>query len=233
MRKIIIAILLILCLRSSVLADTATFYSNNTNLGGYVEAYNTNDPPTYSNSYDGSWVSRVCYHTNSSNNLRNIAVIYFDTSSLPDGATITSASLKLYLNYYQCYSNNTIYFDYFGYTSRGSGWYTTDSLSGTAGTSTVSNFGPPNYYGSLSLSNVNGSGNINKVGYTGFRIAMNSKQGDSPNYDELIFRGSGYQSGEYPTLSVTYTTGYSKKINGVISAARVNNIPVPSKVNGL
>lgn len=236
MRKIIIAILLILCLTSSVFAQTTdTFYSNSTSLGGtaYGANVSTTSPP-YTSTADGASLSIIYFNNGGGTYQRNLGIIYFDTSSLPDTATISSASLKLYGKYNPQNYGWTINFEYFGYYSRGSDWYTTNAIGTSAGTKTTGQFGDAYNWVTLNLSNVS---NISKTSYTGFRIGYAGNYQSSPDYvDQVWYYSSGYNASYYPTLEVTYTTpppGYPKKIYGISNATKVNGVTAPTKVNGL
>lgn len=228
MKKTIIATLLILCFSTNAFAQTTVdFYSpadeddgcctrsdstyppgtanQGSNTGGYLKLYKQNDGSTY-------YVSCI--------------LLRFDTSTLPDNATITSATL--YLRVYTATALNTggrnADGEYYSFTSISNSDYSA-SVGTTAFSISSGNLYPDE---TISLSNLS---NISKTGYTGFRIGIS---GGAPSaYNGVHYDIYGQSQSYPPKLTVTYVTGYSKKINGVTSAAKVNGVSIPAKVNGL
>jgi len=235
-KKIAIALLLIMYLWSNAFAQTTdTFYSNSTSLGGTAYgASASTTPPPYTSSVDGNSSSIIYFNNGGGTYQRNLGIIYFDTSSIPDNATITSANLKLYAKYMTYNWGWTVNFEYFGYYSIGSNWYTTSAISTSAGTKNTGDFGASYGWMTLTLNNVS---NISKTNTTGFRCGYAGNYQQSPDQvDQITYYSSGQNASYYPTLEVTYTTpppGYQKKIYGISNATKVNGVTAPTKVNGL
>lgn len=125
----------------------------------------------------------------------------FDTSSIPDDATILSASLKLYCLNKGAPDGATFgadFYDFGGEPSVEADWETVSS--GNA----VSSISP----GSLTTGAVNtipltGLTGLSKTGYTGIRIAP--KESGQPTGDNFIdFASREHATGAAPQLEVTY-----------------------------
>lgn len=212
-----------------VMASQATF--NQSDYGWVRKQDSTVYPPNTTAqaiSYDTDFIIRRSkYYAGGWYYDISLTLVTFNTASLPDNATITSATLTFPKPYtltdgglnlvgeYYAWSSSVQASDYTEYATGTSAFsYAIASISTSASTD-------------ISLSNV---GNINKTGYTGFRFGMSNATPTNDNY--LIYHnGSGYSRSI--TLIVNYTTGYSKEINGITSAAEVNGVAVPSEVNGL
>jgi len=228
MKKIIMAILLTLFFGSSAFAQTTVdFYSPADEDDGYCTRYSSTYPPDTSNQacYTSGYL-RLYKQNDGSDYIVNSILLRFDTSSLPDNATITSATL--YLQVYTASAMNTggrtADGEYYSFTSISNSDYSA-SVGTTAFSISSGNLYPDE---TISLSNLS---SISKTGYTGFRIGIS---GDAPSaYTGVHYDIYGQSQTYPPKLSVTYTTGYSKKVNGVTSAAKVLGVSVPSKVNGL
>lgn len=125
-------------------------------------------------------------------------MVRFDTSALPDDATVTAATLKLYATTLQDTDDRNFQCEYYTGWPIGTEDYTTspgnDAHSGTPLDSLTLNI-----YNSFSLSNL---GSISKTGYTGFRCSISGGQPTGLNH--ALF--AAYDGGSnLPWLQITYT----------------------------
>lgn len=189
----------------------------------------TSYPPS---TYLGAYPSNVYFNTG---RIKDLTIYYnrcgllrFDTSSIPDGATIESSTLDLTV-YNSNFSNDNsrnLAIEYYNFDGNaGSKDYTTGT-SNTAHTKALSTFAGNTKY-NLALSNLN---NINKTGYTGFRTTIDGGQPTGDNKIELC-SSEHTTPANRPTLTVTYSTGWGHKIFGV-TPVKIFGV-TPKKVNGI
>ena len=149
------------------------------------------------------------------------AYMRFDTSSIPDGAVITSARLILYID-----SNNTFdddglsfaadFYDFGGEPSVAGDWEQTSSGDAISSFTTASL--TTNAVNNLNLTGLSG---INKTGYTGVRIApVNTTAPTGLNSIEIAAFEAAQQE---PRLEVTYTTTawVHEQSNGLATAGPI------------
>lgn len=224
MKKIILAIFLILCFWSNAFAiDTYFYLTSNTNWG-YVYGSSSSNPPPYSGYDNGSatYTTVGRYQFNIDNAYRlYIPLFRFDTSSIPDAATISDASLSFYTTINYNTTGKTLNCEFYsGSWTWGSGMYTTSDIGTTAFQEPLSNF-YANQTKEVFLSTLS---NISKTGYTSFRAgvpgAYDLADAKQANFSNIV-------------LKVTYTAGYSHEINGVLNSPEINGVANPTEVNGL
>lgn len=144
-------------------------------------------------------------------------LIRFDTSSLPDDATIISANLIFTPTNGGSNDYRYLNIEYYNFTSiqvsQNVEIVNTNAYTGYLLT-LLADFNPK----TLNLSN---TGNINKTGYTGFRLGISGGKPDGLNQIGL----------KDFSLQVIYTLGWGGKIYG-IKPAKIYGI-APKKVMGL
>lgn len=127
-----------------------------------------------------------------------IACIRFDTSALPDNATITSAVLRVYVT---AQNNNE------GFAVNGE-WYDPGNTLGTedyasaVGSSAFQSSAPGLTMGWNDIT-LGGLTNINKIGFSGIRIGFDVPTGGPNQANYVAFSSS--ESANDPLLIVTYT----------------------------
>ena len=132
------------------------------------------------------------------------AYMRFDTSSIPDGAVITSARLILYIDSNNTFNDDGIslaadFYDFGGEPSVSGDWE--QSSSGDAISSFTIVSLTTNAINNISLTGLSG---INKTGYTGIRIApVDTTAPTGLNSIEIASFEAAQQE---PRLEVTYTT---------------------------
>jgi hypothetical protein len=135
--------------------------------------------------------------------VNTVGLVRFNTAALPDTSIVISALLKL------CYSSNngsvdgrSVYGDYYAFSSIDMAHYIAEGGMGAFAKTMASILAnPSNTIISIDLSNV---GNIDKTGYTGFRMTMSGGQPNGMN--EVDFWTVEASTSSYrPKLSVTYT----------------------------
>ena len=152
--------------------------------------------------YTGGNIFASKVYDGASTYTQDSAFLRFDTSSIPDGATITAASLSLYVvakadsesyslvgDYYDFGGEPTVAGDY--EETPATSIFTAEDLTGI-GTGTIL---------AVDLTDLTG---INKTGYTGIRLTLSAGTPTSNNYLEIADHESANTE---PTLEVTYTTG--------------------------
>lgn len=166
-------------------------------LDGYVTAEDTYWPPTTPVDVNTSSTTITLYATlqYTGNNLYSVGILKFDTSSIPDNATITSATLQVNVS-----ARSPYYYPVNGE------WYdpgATIDLSDYAGVPGNTAFADASWSSlgiiSTPLSNLS---NINKSGFTGLRVGQHIS--DSVARTRSISIDSS-ESGNPPLLIVTYT----------------------------
>lgn len=129
----------------------------------------------------------------------SLGMVRFDTSGIPDTATVTAATLKLYAITLDDTDNRNFQCEYYTGWPIGTEDYTT-SPGNDAHSGTLLDNLTPNAYNSFSLGNL---GSISKTDYTGFRCSISGGQPTGLNH--ALF--SAYDGGtNLPWLQVTYTT---------------------------
>ena len=133
-----------------------------------------------------------------------VGLLRFDTSSLPDDAQITSASLRLFVNAIQNGNGRSLEAEWYSPSNwpiDSPDWTLTDSGSADPGTPLSSL--QLNQYNTLALQNPS---NINLTGFTGFRLHV-SGSADTPTAENLVqFAGFERGAGTSAQLQATYTT---------------------------
>lgn len=187
-------------------STTFSITANADDGSGYYQSASW--PPsggTWTNTTGGSgWVSKIV----SGDYFNDITLLRFDTSSIPDDATIDSAVLKLY-----CISKQDVgsyalvgdYYDFGGTPTVAGDWVETASPSiwsaldlGSITTSAVNN---------ITLTDLTG---ISKTGYTGIRLTLSSGTPvDASLEGSLEFAMLDHATLQEPQLEVTYTVGSS------------------------
>lgn len=129
----------------------------------------------------------------------------WDTSSIPDSATITSAVLKIYVQSQSFPDTVKVAFDFydFGGTPSTSGdWQQTPAGDAIAafGAGTLTD----GVVNSISLTGLTG---ISKTGFTGLRGSTDSRPTAGPGGTYVNFASYDHASQPAPQLEVTYTTG--------------------------
>jgi hypothetical protein len=181
-------------------STTSKFYITENSQNGAVKGFSgagVNWPPPYNTN---STTLRVSVYNSSSFDEYYQALFSFDTSSLPDNAQISAASLEMYPTTIatsptvNCeYYTNTLDFTANNYTTSVIGTTAFQSSSWTLNTTS-----------SVSLSNL---ANINKTGNTAFRMGVNFVTEPASESDLRIHFSSRYDgANRQPILSITYTT---------------------------
>jgi hypothetical protein len=129
--------------------------------------------------------------------------IRFDTSALPDGVTVTAATLRLYIiSRDQDDDNRSLsigYYDASNWPLGTEDYLTSDATDAHTGTDLTSlTLGALNNFALTNLSS------ISKTGYTGFRIT--STGGSPSGGNNVTMAAFDHASLQEPTLLVTYTT---------------------------
>ena len=157
--------------------------------GGTISA--STAAPTVSNSYSGGYSLQV-------------ALVRFDTSGIPDDATVVSAALRFHVAPIYNANNASLGVEYFA----SSNWpidsadYTATPSNSAHGYTLVSSYIAG---GMVECILTDAAANINKTGYTGFRIHL--KVTGTPTGNNVMFlRGRETADGLPPSLEVAYST---------------------------
>jgi subtilisin family serine protease len=130
-----------------------------------------------------------------------VGLLRFETSSIPDGATITSATLRLHVTDKWSDDNRSLVGEWYAGSNwpiDGSDWTSTASSTAIAGTA-ISGIAL-NAVNNFSLQNL---ASLSKTGFTGFRLHVSGGAPPGDNYVQFASRESG--SNPQPQLVVTYT----------------------------
>jgi len=159
-----------------------------------------------------------------------LMLIRFDTSSL-SGTVISAAKIRVYGSSPTYADSRSLLIDYHA----SSNWPIDESdysasLSGDAHSGTA--LSTLTVYGWHEFA-LGGLENINKTGYTGFRLGISGSTPTGLNTLGVYCRGGFYP----PELVVTYNTGYQHKVLGCLptTIAKIMGIPIAniSKFNGV
>lgn len=228
MKKIIILLLLIICFfslnPSIVFADTSFFEVSADEAAGKSGA---SYPPTSSNEYDNLSVVTYLSKQNASGTYYNFVSAWkFNTSSLPDTATITSAKLHVVVEEISTLKTRNVDAEYFTYAGN-----VTDYVEncGTTAFSVAMTSFTDEATAEITLSNPNTY--VSKTGDTAIRAGIS---GGTPGTDtyRIQFYSTRYSSGaKKALLEITYSIPYANKINGV-TPIKINGV-TPIKINGI
>jgi len=187
---------------------TVTFYSVGSEDGRLWESSENSNVGGGGNSTDsnttalrvGDWSDDTQYRT----------LVSFDTSSIPDTATITAATLRLKRGS----SSGTSPFSTHGTCTvdmssafSGSTAFAASDFEATASASGVTSMSNPTSNGTFSTGTVNSTGrsNVNKTGKTQFRVYFTLDDNDDLGADYISFYSGEAASGNKPELVITYT----------------------------
>ena len=165
--------------------------SETSNVGGSNNSTNTNN-------YVGDNYTRIQYKI----------VLSFDTSSLPDGAVITAATLKQRRGTY--YGDPSVLGDMLVDIKNGtfgSSSIENSDFEAAASATSVATMSYPSSNGDWSTGSLNSSGksNINKTGRTQLRVAFEIDDDNDSTTDYLGFRSGDYSTeSDRPQLEVEY-----------------------------
>jgi hypothetical protein len=198
---------------------------------GWCGAYKMGDtyPPTigltFYNAGDTDTVSKYRAGTSPYYQVY-VTCLQFNTSSLPDDATITSAYMEIPVRYKNDYDNRNVNIDYYTGAINSDIWV--DPVGTNAGYFDITS-ASDGATTSVTLSNLT---SISKTGNTNFRLGLT---GEGTTYQqqnsiEYWTRPSTYK---LPMLFITYTTGYAHEVNGVANSPEVNGVANPTEVNGI
>jgi hypothetical protein len=161
-------------------------------------------------------------------------LLRWDTSSIPDTATITSAQLKLFADDVFDADSLRLIADYydFGGTADSSDWTyliaSPNAISEANGLQLNTVETTTDQTLTLDLENVT---NISKTGYTGIRLGVNQRASDAAptgvNRVNVAMYGTALSGGFAPQLLVTYTEGTTERLapNTVVEHSGFNVTP--------
>lgn len=222
-KKILLAILIIslfVFLAVPVLAGTNSYYTSSSD--GYLSCVSTvygttRTSTTATDTYKTAIELRVGQFYFDPHYVIHRTALYFDTSSIPDGATITAAYLKVYGYWDSSVTDFNITIQNgmptYPHDPLVSGDYYYDNYSSDGGSLSTAGF-VEGAYSSITL-NSTGRSWISKTGTTKFLLRSSRDiNGDTPTGLEYVSiysyeMGSGYQ----PYLEVTYTATSAPSIN--------------------
>lgn len=201
MKKIIIAICLIMASSTVIFADVLNFdIPSNTDTGSVRKLNSSIYPPnTTATVLDYGYGIQAQKYNNSGSYTTIVGLLRFDTSGIQDGATITDAKLYLYCSYGVNQDSRNLNIEYYNFSSVSESDYIDDVGTNAANISlTITN----NATKEITLSNPNSY--ISKTGYTGFRMGVSGGQTTNGYQDVVIFNGRDYTN-HIGRLVVTYT----------------------------
>jgi hypothetical protein len=139
-----------------------------------------------------------------------VALLRFDTSTIPDNATITAATLRLQTVAMGVLTDRDIqvgYYDPANWPIDSGDWSGADNPGSDAGVFPITDFAVGTQE-DLVLSNPS---SVSKTGYTGFRISISGAEPalDNPNDYRVEWAAFEHASEIEPRLLVTYTEGAS------------------------
>jgi peptidoglycan hydrolase-like protein with peptidoglycan-binding domain len=134
------------------------------------------------------------------------ALMYFDTSGLPDDATVTGAELEVVVIVVEDTDNLSVIGEYFAYDGSPTvaGDITLDEVGGAFAAVDITSIGTGAEI--FTLTNVS---NISKTGNTGFRLKCTKRAADAAptGFNYIGMAEADHATLAPPTLRVTYTTG--------------------------
>lgn len=187
---------------------TVTFESNATDDGWVLESSETSGTGGSTNSGNttglvGDDASRKQYKM----------IVSFDTSSIPDGAVIDTATLKLTRSTVNgtnpfTWASNVCYADISNGGFNGSATLENADFSASASAAQVATMSAPasNNTQSTGALNATGRGQVNKTGKTQFRVYFAQDDNNNSTADNMVFYSSNYttDTSRRPKLEVTY-----------------------------
>ena len=187
---------------------TVTFYSVAAQDGRLYETTETSNVGDVGNSTDNTTSSlRI---GDFSDDTQYKALVSFDTSSIPDTATVTAATLRVKRGVLSGTSPFTTHgtctvdmSNAFG----GSTAFAAADFQAAAGTSGVATMSNPASNGTFSTGTLSAAGRtaVNKTGTTQFRFYMTTDDNDDNGTDYMGFYSGEAAAGNRPELVITYT----------------------------
>lgn len=166
---------------------------------GHITATSTNYPlvPTQVDTTNGSVI--VSKYNVGGTQYGNMAMIRFNTSSLPSNAIVTSANLVIYVQS-RSFSN---YRNLLGAWASSSAWPIdvtdwTDPVGTTAFTESIANV----TYNAYAIPLTNAAANISKTGYTALKIGVSGTEQANGMSDQVFF--ASYDYGNQAYLAINY-----------------------------
>lgn len=161
--------------------------------------------------FDEVQVSR--YKTSGTNYQLSVGLLKFDTSSLPDAAVITAATLRVYVTDNESVDSLNLTADWYLGTVTTSDYTATpgtDALSGVAITSLTTTSD-----NDLALTNV--AANISTTGSTGLRLHVSQRAADAAptGRNEVLIADASHATAPEARLIVTYSSGVSYLVGAV------------------
>ena len=191
-------------------ADQSSYYPPASADDGRVYGVKATWPPDSGEDANTGEAGTPLYYIYSSGNYYYYTVLYrFDTSGLPDNATVTSATLSFYLDNFTFpdgAANFKMQGEYYSSWPIGTEDYVAPgSLGSTAFLSSTADNWTSGAYNNFTLSNL---GSISLTGYTGFRIGLvkppSNGAPSGSNYAAIYFVDN-IGTNKDPYLTVTYT----------------------------
>jgi hypothetical protein len=217
MKKRILALLLVLFMAGNVWAATDTFTITTDSFDQRILKTGTSYPPSAvgPTMSDGACTVKKDYYGGTYYN--QIVVLKFDTSSIPDNATITGATLYPHLTNRTNNDSRNLNCEWYE-------WSDATAYADTVGTTGFSvnlNDFTMNQSNNISLSNPT---NVSKTGYTYFRVGIS---GDAPasddHFNEINIRAVSDGVGAACQMTVTYTIPAPPGIPGNPTFSNVAN----------
>ena len=163
----------------------------------------------------------------------DLAYLGFDTSSIPDGAVISSAFLRVKIaNIWANADARSLVFDYYDWgASLDSGDFSTANISGSAHAGTL--ISALTQFALVDLPLVAPNTNINKTGFTRFRGGVSG--GSPTGENSLEIYSFDHATEPAPQLIVTYDTPYvvATSVLADTANATTHNVPLPTPAGGI